>query len=220
MGETISSSRGNRRLAFVYDRTTFKQLRTFKYTGEGWGLTHNATQLIMSDGSASLRFLDPKTSLRRGACSSPTPASSFADLNELEWVNGEIYANIWQTDFRRADFALDRTGAWLDRLDAGCYLRGSARAAPTCSTALPTMQPGADCSSPASCGRSCSRFELNVIGNGHFSTPPSKRRLGLRQAFWKMNSDPIYGVTSNASTQTHDPCALALRLPVASIVIV
>src|SRR5439155_14941158 len=59
-GETILQLTWQSQLGFVYDRSTFRQLRTFRYTGEGWGLTHNATELIMSDGGASLRFFDPK----------------------------------------------------------------------------------------------------------------------------------------------------------------
>src|SRR5215831_18262370 len=84
---------------FVYDRTTFKQLRTFPYTGEGWGLTHNATSLIMSDGSASIRFLDPKTMAETHRILVSDAGIIVRDLNELEWVNGEIYANVWQTNF-------------------------------------------------------------------------------------------------------------------------
>jgi glutaminyl-peptide cyclotransferase len=84
---------------FVYDRFSFSLLRTFPYTGEGWGLTHDGRQLIMSDGTAYLRFLDPKSfrQTRRVHVTDGT-GQAVEDLNELEYLHGEIYANIWQTD--------------------------------------------------------------------------------------------------------------------------
>src|SRR6266566_7075008 len=88
-GQTIVQLTWQSQVGFVYDRNTFKQLRTFKYTGEGWGLTHNATQLIMSDGSASLRFLDPKTLTETDRVLVTDAGIVVRDLNELEWVNGE-----------------------------------------------------------------------------------------------------------------------------------
>ena len=87
----------------------------FKYTGEGWGLTHNATQLIMSDGSASLRFLDPKTLTETHRVLVTDAGIVVRDLNELEWVNGEIYANIWQTNFvARISPSTGRVLGWID----------------------------------------------------------------------------------------------------------
>ena len=62
-------------VAFVYDRATFRLLRTFSYTGEGWGLTHDAKSLILSDGTATLRFFDPATSRKSAALQSRTAAS-------------------------------------------------------------------------------------------------------------------------------------------------
>jgi len=102
-------------LGFVYDRSTFRQLSTFKYSGEGWGLTHNTTQLIMSDGSASLRFLDPKTLMETRRQLVTDAGIVIRDLNELEWVNGEIYANVWQTDFvARISPVSGRVLGWID----------------------------------------------------------------------------------------------------------
>jgi glutaminyl-peptide cyclotransferase len=98
-GPTIVQLTWQSQLGFVYDRNTFKLRRTFKYTGEGWGLTHNATELIMSDGSASLRFLDPKTLMETRRLLVTDAGIVIRDLNELEWVDGEIYANVWQTNF-------------------------------------------------------------------------------------------------------------------------
>lgn len=83
---------------FVYDRDTFELRAIFSYTGEGWGLTHDDTNLIMSDGTHQLRFLDPQTfaEVRRiDVLDNGLPVNR---LNELEYIQGEIYANIWQTD--------------------------------------------------------------------------------------------------------------------------
>ena len=84
---------------FVYDRFSFSLLRTFEYKGEGWGLTHDATQLIMSDGTSYLRFLDPKTfrEIRRVHVTDEK-GRGIESLNELEYIHGEIYGNIWETD--------------------------------------------------------------------------------------------------------------------------
>lgn len=114
-GQTILQLTWQSQLGFVYDRSTFKQLRTFRYTGEGWGLTHNATELIMSDGSASLRFLDPKTLMETRRLLVTDAGIVIRDLNELEWVNGEIYANVWQTNFiARISPASGRVLGWID----------------------------------------------------------------------------------------------------------
>jgi glutamine cyclotransferase len=84
---------------FVYDRFTFAVQRTFSYSGEGWGLTHDGTQLIMSDGTSYLRFLNPKTFREtRRIRVTGEGGRPIENLNELEYVRGEIYANIWQSD--------------------------------------------------------------------------------------------------------------------------
>jgi glutaminyl-peptide cyclotransferase len=99
----------------VYDRTTFKQLDTFRYTGEGWGLTHNTRELIMSDGSASLRFLDPKTLTETRRLLVTDAGIVIRELNELEWVNGEIYANVWLTNFiARISPSTGHVLGWID----------------------------------------------------------------------------------------------------------
>jgi glutaminyl-peptide cyclotransferase len=114
-GETILQLTWQSQIGFVYDRNSFKQLRTFRYTGEGWGLTHNATQLIMSDGSASLRFLDPKTFTETRRLLVTDAGIVIRDLNELEWVDGEIYANVWQTNFvARISPSTGRVLGWID----------------------------------------------------------------------------------------------------------
>jgi glutaminyl-peptide cyclotransferase len=86
-------------IAFVYDRFSFAPQRQFHYTGEGWGLTHDRTSLITSDGSSILRFFDP-TSFRemRRISVRDRDGHPVQQLNELEYVRGEIYANIWYSD--------------------------------------------------------------------------------------------------------------------------
>ncbi|MFH0778026.1 MAG: glutaminyl-peptide cyclotransferase [Candidatus Eisenbacteria bacterium] len=83
---------------FVYDKATFRQLREFGYPTEGWGMTHNDTHLIMSDGTASLRFLDPETFAEVNVIEVTAGGDAVLGLNELEFINGEIYANVWLTD--------------------------------------------------------------------------------------------------------------------------
>jgi glutamine cyclotransferase len=102
-------------LGFVYDRQTFQQQRTFRYTGEGWGLTHDGTRLLMSDGTAALRFIDPETLRQVGSLTVKDGGRSVDKLNELEFVKGEIYANVWQSE--RVAVISPSTGrvtAWID----------------------------------------------------------------------------------------------------------
>jgi len=102
--------------AFVYDRFTFSLLRTFSYTGEGWGITHDRTHLIMSDGTAYLRFLDPKSfrEIRRIHVTDQQ-GHAVEQLNELEYVRGEIYANIWESPrIARISPESGRVLGWID----------------------------------------------------------------------------------------------------------
>ncbi len=85
-------------IAFVYDRFSFRQLRTLHYDGEGWGLTHDENNLILSDGTATIRFLDPETSRVVRKIVVKDHGSPVTELNELEFIHGQIYANIWHTD--------------------------------------------------------------------------------------------------------------------------
>jgi glutamine cyclotransferase len=102
-------------LAFVYDRTTFAPKRSFSYSGEGWGLTHDGTDLIMSDGTDELRFLDPATFKERHRIKVTAVGTAVPRLNELEYVKGEVLANIWQTDYvARIDPASGKIAAWID----------------------------------------------------------------------------------------------------------
>lgn len=83
---------------FLYDRATLTLKNSFVYTGEGWGLTHDRTRLILSDGSPTLRFLDPVTFMDKGSVTVRDRGQPVRDLNELEFVRDEIYANVWHTD--------------------------------------------------------------------------------------------------------------------------
>jgi len=85
-------------LGFVYDIDTFEQRSTFSYPGEGWGLTQDGSRLILSDGTNTLRFLDPQTFAETGRLAVTERGYAVNNLNELEMVNGELFANIWQTD--------------------------------------------------------------------------------------------------------------------------
>jgi glutaminyl-peptide cyclotransferase len=102
-------------VAFVYDRQTFKPRRTFRYSGEGWGLTEDGVGLIMSDGTDTLRFLDPETFAERRRLRVTALGQSLRNLNELEFVKGEIFANVWMTDrVARIDPNGGRVTGWID----------------------------------------------------------------------------------------------------------
>jgi glutamine cyclotransferase len=85
-------------VGFVFDLTTFALRRQFHYPGEGWALTRNDRQIIMSDGTPELRFLDPNTLQETGRTQVTLDGKPLRNVNELEWVKGEIYANVWQTN--------------------------------------------------------------------------------------------------------------------------
>ena len=86
-------------VALVYDKATLAPRRSIKYTGEGWGLTHDGVNLIMSDGSDELRVLDPATFAERRRIKVTAVGQPLRNLNELEYVKGEIWANVWMTDY-------------------------------------------------------------------------------------------------------------------------
>lgn len=83
---------------FVYDADTFHLLKIFKYPTEGWGITHDGSLLIMSDGTSALYFLDPVTFKKTDQINVHDHNGPVSNLNELEFVKGKIYANLWQTD--------------------------------------------------------------------------------------------------------------------------
>ena len=85
-------------IGFVYDRFSFRLLRSFNYDYEGWGLTQDGKNLIESDGSSTLRFLDPVTFKEVRHIDVADGEHAVQELNELEYIHGEIYANVWHTD--------------------------------------------------------------------------------------------------------------------------
>ncbi|MGO9514595.1 MAG: glutaminyl-peptide cyclotransferase [Steroidobacteraceae bacterium] len=86
-------------LGFVHDLASFKVQSEFHYDGEGWALTQDGKQLIMSDGTSELRLLNPQTLKPTGRIQVTLEGKPIRNLNELEWVKGEIYANVWRTNW-------------------------------------------------------------------------------------------------------------------------
>jgi glutamine cyclotransferase len=124
---------------FVYNLTDFHLLRQFTYPGEGWGLTTSATrnnELFMSDGTADIRVLDGTTLAEKRRIHVRDGNTSVDQLNELEYVEGEIFANVWQTNrIARISPQTGRVLGWIDltgllspiyRLDPGAVLNGIA----------------------------------------------------------------------------------------------
>ena len=103
------------KIGFVYDLSTFALQRTFDYTGQGWGLTRDKRRLIMSDGTSALRFLDPESLRETGRVTVKDGTKPIENLNELEWVKGEVFANVWLTDrIAIIDPQSGTVTAWLD----------------------------------------------------------------------------------------------------------
>ncbi len=100
---------------FVYGRTSFHVERRFSYPGEGWGLTNDGRQIYMSDGTAAIRVLDPHTLAEKRRIQVRDGGAPVNELNELEWVEGEILANVWQTDrIARISPATGQVAGWID----------------------------------------------------------------------------------------------------------
>ncbi len=101
-------------VGFVYDIHSFTLLQNFTFENEGWGLTHDGDQLIMSDGTATLSFLDPETFEKTGELrvKNNEPVSR---INELEYIQGELFANIWRTnDIARINLTSGQITGWID----------------------------------------------------------------------------------------------------------
>jgi glutaminyl-peptide cyclotransferase len=97
-GHQIVSLTWKSQIGFVFDLASFKLVKQFSYEGEGWALTQDGKQLIMSDGTPTLRFINPKTLKETNRIQVTLDGRPVHEVNELEWVKGEIYANIWHTD--------------------------------------------------------------------------------------------------------------------------
>ncbi len=102
-------------VGIVYDKATFKLLKTFNYPSEGWGITHDDKSLIMSDGTPTLYFLDPATFQETKRITVTNQGQPVFNLNELEYVHGEILANVWQTDrIARLSPETGQVIGWID----------------------------------------------------------------------------------------------------------
>jgi glutamine cyclotransferase len=102
-------------VGFAYDRNNLSLLRNFTYATEGWGITFNGTCLIMSDGTDNLYFLDAVTYQNIGHIEVHDGNVSVTNLNELEYVNGDVYANIWQQQkIAVIDQETGQVKAWID----------------------------------------------------------------------------------------------------------
>jgi glutamine cyclotransferase len=99
---------------FVYDKNTFQLVEEFSYTAEGWGITYDGQYLIMSDGTDVLYYLNPADYSVVKQINVTANGEAVTRLNELEYINGRIYANVWQTD-RIAIIQPDGTViGWID----------------------------------------------------------------------------------------------------------
>jgi glutaminyl-peptide cyclotransferase len=85
-------------IGFVYDQASFRMKRTFNYSGEGWALANDGQNIYMDDGTAQIRIWDPVTLHEKRRITVHDRGQLVTNVNELEWVRGEIYANIWQKD--------------------------------------------------------------------------------------------------------------------------
>jgi len=115
LGDQIAQLTYQTQVGFIYSLKDFHLLRQFTYKGEGWALTHTATTVYMDDGTNEIRLWDPKTLAERSRIKVHDGARSISNVNELEYVEGELYANIWQTD--RIARISPTTGAitgWID----------------------------------------------------------------------------------------------------------
>ena len=112
-------------ICFIYDLQTFKKIGSFEYDGEGWGITNSDDNLIMSDGTNMLRFIDPVTyKINKSIPVVDNNGSPIYNLNELEFVNGEIWANIWQTNrIARIDAKSGIVNEFIDFSELWNYLK-------------------------------------------------------------------------------------------------
>ncbi len=114
-GAEIVSLTWQDHIGFRWDRKTLTPVKSFNYLGEGWALTQDGKHLIMSDGTAELRVLDPITFRELRRIKVTADGRPIDQLNELEWVKGEVLANIWQTKrIARIDPVTGHVKAWID----------------------------------------------------------------------------------------------------------
>lgn len=124
LGDKVYQLTWQNGVALVYDLATFNAEQTLRYTGEGWGLTDDGTQLIMSDGTATIRFVDPQTFATVREITVREGERAIDRLNELEYVDGEIWSNVWYED--RIARISPKDGAILSWIDlSGLYPKGA-----------------------------------------------------------------------------------------------
>ncbi len=116
VGDELLQLTWQHQLGFVYDRRTFAPRRTFTYATEGWGLAYDAKGgLVMSDGTDRLFFLDPKTQKVKRTVQVTDGGRPVGQLNELEWIEGKIWANVWTTDrIARIASSTGVVTSWVD----------------------------------------------------------------------------------------------------------
>ncbi len=115
VGDCILQLTYKAELGFIYDKTTFQLLGNFSYPTQGWGLTYDGTNLIMSDGSSNLYLINPQTFERTGQIQVHDGNTAISNLNELEYVNGDVYANIFeQQKIVIIDLQTGQVKAWID----------------------------------------------------------------------------------------------------------
>jgi len=115
LGDKIYQLTWQNGVCFVYDRRTFRQITQFRYDGEGWGLTNDGKHLIMSDGSEVITFRDPDTFAEVRRITVRAQGKPVKNLNELEYIEGELWANIWYSDIiARIDPTTGIVKAWVD----------------------------------------------------------------------------------------------------------
>ena len=115
LGDKIYQLTWQNGVCFVYDRRTFRQITQFRYYGEGWGLTNDGKHLIMSDGSEIITFRDPDTFAEVRKITVRAQGKPVKNLNELEFIDGEIWANLWYSDMIvRIDPSTGVVKAWVD----------------------------------------------------------------------------------------------------------
>jgi len=114
-GDRLVQLTWRNRGGFIYDLASFKPLGVFTYEGEGWALTSDGKSLYMSDGTPTIRKLDPQTLKQTGQIQVTAEGKPLKNLNELEWVKGELWANVWLTSrIARIDPTSGKVLGWVE----------------------------------------------------------------------------------------------------------
>jgi glutamine cyclotransferase len=115
VGDELIQITWKNQVAIVYDKATLREKRRIRYRGEGWGLTYDGEHLVLSDGTANLYFVDPATFRVVRRVTVNEAGTARENLNELEYVNGEVWANVWYQDYiARIDPKTGRVVGWID----------------------------------------------------------------------------------------------------------